>query len=86
MAERVRCETIILEITGLKPIRSKVLLIRGLFLFFFFHFIKSCSRLCLLSAPSHLCIIWKAYIFILTMVQNSASLLCDILFSGKINL
>ena len=40
MAERVRCESIILEVTGLKPIRSKVLLIRGLFLFFLFSLYK----------------------------------------------
>ena len=40
VSEKAVRETPILEVAGSKPICSKVLLIRGLFLYFIFHFIK----------------------------------------------
>ena len=40
MTERARLEAPFLGVAGWKPIGSKVLLIRGLFLIFLFHFIK----------------------------------------------
>ena len=55
----VRLETLIFEFAGSKPIRSKVLLIRGLFLLFLISLYKaaflSCACYCLRSAASLLC-------------------------------
>ena len=40
MAERAERETAVLKVAGSKPIHSKVILIRGFFHLFVFHFIK----------------------------------------------
>ena len=59
MNERVGRETSILEVAGSKPKHNKVLLIRGFFYFFLFHFIKVLFCRVVASdceAQLHLCI------------------------------
>ena len=60
VAERAGCESPILEVTGSKPIDSKVLVIRGSFLFLLFHFILW-LRLCFNAVSGRLekCIFYK---------------------------